>query len=403
MKKLIPLLLLALGALAVADTVIEEIIARVNNDIITRSELQRSREQVSSELKERFGSQANDKIAEKEKDALRDLIDQQLLIQKGKDLGITADTELIKKLDEMRKQMNLESMEDLEKAAEEQGVSFEDFKQNLRNQIITQQVIGREVGSKIQITQKEAEDFYDQHKAELERPEQVRLSEILVSTTPKQQPKAQNQQPTSGPSGAGNQQPNSATPAADNQQTSNATPGAAENPAGAIPPGEDEIAAAEKKANQLLASIKQGASFEDVAKKSSEGPTAAQGGDLGYFKRGTLAKELEDKTFSMKAGEVSDVIRTKQGFIVLKVTEHQQAGVPPYKEVEPRVQEAIYMRKLEPALRTYLTKLREDAYIDIKAGYVDTGASPNQTKPIMTAATNDQPKEKKKKKRLGIF
>src|SRR5262245_51120005 len=276
MKKLIPLLLLVFGALAVADTVVEEIIARVNSDIITRAELQRSREQVVNELKERFGAQANDRVAEKEKDSLRDLIDQQLLIQKGKDLGITADTEVIKRLDDMRKQMNLESMEDLEKAAQDQGVSFEDFKQNLRNQIITQQVIGREVGSKIQITQKEAEDFYDQHKAELERPEQVRLSEILVSTQPKQQP------------------------AADGQN----------NPPAALT--EEEVAANEQKANQLLASIKQGASFDEVAKKSSEGPTATQGGDIGYFKRGTLAKELEDKTFAMKAGEVSDVIRTKQ-------------------------------------------------------------------------------------------
>ncbi|MCI0350801.1 MAG: peptidylprolyl isomerase [Acidobacteriales bacterium] len=367
MKKLIPVILLVFGAIAVADTVIEEIVARVNSDIITRSELQRGREQFLAELRERYGAQANEKIAEKEKDALRDLIDQQLLIQKGKDLGITADTEVIKRLDDMRKQMNLESMEDLEKAAQEQGVSFEDFKENLRNQIITQQVIGREVGSKIQITQKEAEEFYEKHKAELERPEQVRLSEILVSTTPKQQPAAEGQPANTPPA-----------------------------------PSEDDIAAAQQKADELLASIRQGSSFEDVAKKLSDGPTAAQGGELGYFKRGTLAKELEDKTFSMKTGEVSDVIRTKQGFIILKVTEHQQAGIPPYKEVEPRVQEAIYMRKLEPALRSYLTRLREEAYIDIKAGYVDTGASPNQTKPIMTTATTAPAKEKKKKK-LGIF
>src|SRR5262249_24115234 len=171
----------------------------------------------------------------------------------------------------------------------------------------------------------------------------------------------------------------------------------------AAAPTEEEIAAAEQKAGELLASIRQAGKFEDVAKKFSDGPTAAQGGDLGYFKRGTLAKELEDKTFAMKAGDVSDVIRTKQGFIVLKVTEHQQAGIRPYKEVEPRVQEAIYMRRLEPALRTYLTKLREEAYIDIKPGYVDTGASPNQTKPIMTAATTTPTKEKKKKKKMGVF
>ena len=67
----------------------------------------------------------------------------------------------------------------------------------------------------------------------------------------------------------------------------------------------------------------------------------------------------------MKPGEVSDVIRTKQGFVILKVTEHQQAGVPPLSQIEGRVQDAIYMQKLQPALRAYLQKLREDAYIKI--------------------------------------
>lgn len=363
MKRLVPLLIVVLAAfVCVADTVIQEIVARINSDIITRSELQRGRTQLQSEMKERHGAEADQQIAEREKDILRDLIDQQLLIQRGKDLGLTADTEVIKRLDDLRKQMKLESMEDLEKAAQEQGVSFEDFKQNLRNQIITQQVIGREVGSKLQISQKEAEQFYEEHKSELERPEQVRLSEILVSTAPKQASGEQN------------------------------TP---------VTPTEEDIGAAQQKAGELLESIRQGTAFDEAARKSSDGPTADQGGDLGYFKRGMLAKELEDKTFAMKAGDVSDVIRTRQGFIILKVTEHQEAGVPPLKEVEGRVQEAIYLKKLQPALRAYLTKLREEAYIDIKAGYVDTGASPNQTKPVITAASTDEPKKRKKK--LGIF
>ena len=106
----------------------------------------------------------------------------------------------------------------------------------------------------------------------------------------------------------------------------------------------------------------------------------------------------------MKPGDVSDVIRTKQGFVILKVVEHQQAGVPPLSQIEPKVQDAIYMHKLQPALRAYLQKLREDAYIDIKPGYVDTGASPNQTKPVETTAKDAGAKElKKKKKKLGII
>src|SRR5438067_9373445 len=115
-------------------------------------------------------------------DVLRGLIDRELLLEKGKDLGISADTELVKRLDEMRKQMKLESMDDMEKAATAQGVSFEDFKQNMRTEIITQQVIQREVGSRLNITKDQEQSFYDAHKSELSHPEQVRLSEILVST-----------------------------------------------------------------------------------------------------------------------------------------------------------------------------------------------------------------------------
>ncbi len=364
MRKPLPTLMLiccaALPAVLSADTVVEEIIARINNQIITRTEYVRSKDQLKQEAQQQDPANADKIIAEKDKDVLRDLIDQQLLLDKGKDLGITADTEVIKRLDEMRKEMKLESMEDLEKAAVSQGYSFEDFKQNLKNQIITQQVISKEVGSRMNISKEEMQQFYDQHKNQMERPEQIRLSELLVSTEKKAKD----------------------VPADDPQQ----------------------LAAAQAKAEGLLAQIRKGAAFDEVAKKNSDGPTAAQGGDLGYFKRGALAKELEDKTFAMKPGDVSDVVRTKQGFIILRVAEHQVAGVPPLSEIEPKVQDAIYMEKLQPALRAYLQHLREDAFIDIKAGYVDTGASPNQTKPVETTAKESGAKElKKKKKKLGII
>jgi peptidyl-prolyl cis-trans isomerase SurA len=362
MRKFVPCLLLCLisaPSFLTADTVVEEIIARVNNQIITRTEFQRSKDQLKQEAQQQDPANADKTYSDREKDILRDLIDQQLLLEKGKDLGITADTELIKKLDEMRKDMKLESMDDLEKAAQSQGISFEDFKLNLRNQIITQQVIGREVGQRMSIPKEEIQKFYDEHKSEMEQPEQIRLSEILVSTDKKGD--------------------------ADTRDDS------------------QRLAAAEAKAQDLLAQIHKGTSFEDVAKKNSDGPTAAQGGDLGGFKRGTLAKELEDKTFAMKAGQVSDIIRTKQGFVILKVAEHHDAGVPPLSEMEGRIQDAIYMRKLQPALRAYLQKLREEAYIFTKPGYVDSGASPNQTQPIETAAKDATAKQLKKKKKLGLF
>lgn len=378
--------LFMLPALLSADTVVEEIIVRVNNSIISSSDYARSKEQLKDEIKQQDAANVDKIYAERERDVLRDLIDQQLLLEKGKDLGITADTELIKKLDEMRKQMNLDSMEELEKAATAQGISYEDFKQNLRNQIITQQVIAREVGSHLNMTKEEEQKFYEEHKSEMEQPEQIRLSEILVST--------QKGAPAKAP--APKASPDS-PPAAADAKLADATP-----PAPAAPDAE-QLAAAEAKANGILDQIHKGAAFDEVAKKNSDGPSAAQGGDLGLFKRGTLSKELEDRTFAMKAGEVTDVIRTKQGFVILKVTEHQMAGIPTLKQMEPRIQDALYYQKLQPALRVYLKKLREEAFIDVHAGYVDSGASPNQTKPVETASKDSSAKNLKKKKKLGIF
>jgi peptidyl-prolyl cis-trans isomerase SurA len=353
-----------------ADTVVEEIICRVNNEIITRTEYIRSRDQLKQEVQQQDPASADRAFAEKQRDVLRDLIDQQLLLQKGKDLGITGDTELIKRLDEMRKQMNLSSMEELEKAAEAQGASYEDFKQNLRNQIVTQRVIGQEVGSHLAMNKDDVKKFYDQHRAEMEQPEEVRLSEILIA------PKTP------------------AKPAA----SADAKP---------EPPSEAEteaaLAAAQAKAQDLLDQIHKGAKFADLAKKSSDGPSAQDGGDLRSFKRGALSKELEDKVFALKAGEVTDVVRTKQGYVILQVTEHQMAGIPPLKEVEPRIQDALYMQKLQPALRAFLTTLREEAFIDVKNGYIDSGASAKQTKPVETTVKEASAKNLKKKKKLGVF
>jgi len=324
--------------------VVEDVIVRVNDQIINRSDLERAEQQLGYENQQNNAS--SEETADRQKNLLRDMIDQQLLLSRGKELGISADAELIRRLDEIRKQNHMDTIEDLEKAARQQGVSFEDFKANIRNSIITQKVVQDEVGRRIQMTQGQEQAFYDAHKNEFTQPEQVRLSEILIPT------------------------PENATDA--------------------------QVAQAQAKAEEVAAKVKAGGKFEDLAKTYSGGPTASQGGDLGLFKRGALAKVLEDQTFGLPAGQSTAPIRTRQGFVILRVTEHHEAGVPPLGEVEPQVQEAIYMQQMQPALRTYLTKLREEAYIDIKPGYVDSGASPRQTKPVFSAYTPPTPKKKAK-------
>src|SRR5204863_9364237 len=133
--------------------------------------------------------------------------------------------------------------------------------------IITQQVIGQEVGSHLALNKDDVKKFYDEHQAEMQQPEQVRVSEILVA--PKAAPAPAVNTPSPAPGAT------SAPPA----------------PAPASPDTEAGLAAAEAKAKDLLDQIRKGASFEDLAKKQSDGPSASQGGDLSYFKRGVLSKE----------------------------------------------------------------------------------------------------------------
>ena len=322
--------------------VAEEVIVRINDQIITRSDLLRGEDILQGELTQNAASAGDP--AERQRNMLRDLIDQQLLISKAKELGINADAEVVRQLDEIRKQNNLPNLEALEAAARKQGVSFEDFKANIRNGVLTRSVVRDEVGRNIRMTRGEEQKYYDAHKDQFSQPEQVRLSEILIPTP------------------------------------ANAT--------------DDELAAAQKKAEDTEQKLKAGADFAATAKAVSGGPTAAQGGDLGIFRRGQLAKVLEDKTFGLPVGGLTDPVRTRQGFVILKAVDRVDAGIQPLDKVEGEVQNAMYQEEIQPALRAYLTKLREDSYVDIKPGFVDTGASPKQAKPVFAAYVAPAPKKK---------
>jgi len=338
---------------------VEEMVARVNDQIITRSDYDRAMKELDDAARQHGASMQE--VLAAHKDLLRNLIDQQLWLSKGKELNITGETELVNRLNDIRKQYNLETIEDLEKAAKEQGVSFEDFKANIRNGVITQLVMRQEVGKRVQFTPGEAQRYFEQHKQEYAQQESESLAEILVST---------------------------------------GTPDATATVAGGVQSDDPAVlAAAQAKANDIEAKLHAGGDFSQLARSFSDGPTAAEGGDLGQFHRGALAKVLEDKTFVLKAGQFTEPIRTRQGFVILKVVEHIPGGVPAYKDVAQQVEENFYMARMEPAMRSYLTTMREQAFIDIKAGYTDSGASVKQTKPIYSAYTPPTAKKKKKVER----
>jgi peptidyl-prolyl cis-trans isomerase SurA len=330
--------------------VVEDIIAKVNDQIVTSSDYDRSAEQLDAEARQQ--AIPPHELEAKKADLLRDLIDQQLLLSKGKELGITGETELIKALDNIRKQNHLDSMEDLEKAAQQQGVSYEDFKASIRNKIITEQVVRDEVGRRISMSPAEVQAYFKAHESEFAQPESVTLNEILIPTPAK------------------------------------ASAEAADAP---------EVAAAQAQADSIEAKLKAGAKFEDLAQPTPADPNAPKFVALGEFQRGKLgAKEIEDKAFALNAGQSTQPIRTKQGYIILQATQHNTGGEGSFKQVEPQVEEAIFMERMQPKLREYLTKLREEAAIYVKPGNVDTGASPNEMQLTYTAYEPPAPKKKKK-------
>src|SRR5579862_7320980 len=274
-----------------AGKTVEEIIARVNNEIITRSEydkaLTSAEEDAKQECQGRCSQdQLHTAIEDMQKNALRNLIDQSLLVQRAKDMGVSVEADLIKRLDQIRIQNKKDTMEDLEKAVSSEGINYEDFKNNIRNSLLTQRVVSSEVGSHINITNEEIQKYYDAHKTDFVRPEQVALRSIEVNTEGKKP---------------------------------------------------EEIPDLKKKAETTLKRIQDGEDFGEMAKRFSDGSTAKQGGYLGIYKRGELSKELEDKVFAMKKNELTGVMETKQGFLILQVMEHYDEGQQTLAKVEDEI------------------------------------------------------------------
>jgi len=335
---------------------VEEIIARINNEIITRSEYNKARQTAEEDAKSECQNrctpeQLQTDIEDRQKHTLRDLVDQSLLVQRAKDMGVSVEPELIKRLDAIRTDNKLPTMEALEDAVKGQGMNFEDFKNNIRNTLLTQRVISSEVGSHINISDDEVTKYYEAHKTEYVRPEQVALREIVVSTEGKKP---------------------------------------------------EDLPDLKKKAETALKRVQDGEDFGEIAKRLSDGSTKSQGGFLGIYKRGELSKELEDKVFKMKRKDLTEVMETKQGFLILEVLEHYDEGEQALAKVKNEIMDKLYSGRMEPAMREYLKTLREQSYVVIKPGFQDiAGGSGSEIQEV--SATPEVTKNKKGHKKFLLF
>lgn len=331
--KLMCLAALSFASLCLAAddyTVVDQIVAKVNGDIVSQDELQRFTRELAQELKARqaTASQFQQELSTREKDVLRDRIDELLLIQKGKELNINVDSDISKYVANLQRQSGITDTDKFHEYIRQQsGMSYEDFLSETKNQFLTREVIGQEVGRHLNITDKEIQDYYNAHKSDFNREEKVYLSEILISTE--------------GKDAAG-------------------------------------VAAAEKKAKQIATDATKGERFSDLARDNSDATTAKEGGALTGYKKGDLSKQFDDAVWNLPKGGVTQPIRIPTGFEILKVDDHTKAGLEPLADAKPEIENILYAPKLQPKVRQYLTDLRKQAFLQIKPGFVDTGAAPGQ-------------------------
>ena len=364
--RLIALLAATLPLAHAADVrIVEEIVAKVNGDIITKGEIERTRQGIEQEFRQQglSGNRLTDAVRDQQKNALRDQIDQLLLVQKGKDLNLNVDPEITRRIAQIQLQSKISDTDKFHDYIREQtGTSFEDFRDQLKKQVLTQRVISDEISSRMSVPEADLKKYYDEHQKEFVREEQIFLSQIMISTEGK-------------------------------------TP--------------EQVAAAQKKAADLVARAKKGEKFSDLARDNSDDTaTARDGGQLPPYKRSDhlLVKDIEDMVFAMKKGGVTDPIKTPAGLLILKVDERFEAGQASFEDVKSEITEKLAGPKMEPKVREYLTRLREDAFLQIKEGYVDSGAAPGKDTRWQDAQelkpqtiTKEEVRAKRKRKLLKII
>ncbi len=312
----------AQAKLAPADS---EVVARVNNDVITLSAYQKAEQQLRDEVTRDCPDCPPEKITaqfkDQQKDLLRGMIDESLMVQRANDMGVNVESDVNKRLDEVRQQNGLATLADLQKGVEASGLRWEDYKTTIRNGLLQKEVVRREVGAHVEITKEEARQYYDAHPEDFTLPERVTLSEISLSTDGKKP---------------------------------------------------EEFAAVRSKVEGLRTSVLNGDNFNQVAAFYSEGSTAKAGGGLGSFKKGELPPQIEAIVFALGKGQISEVIQTRSGFEFFKVEDHLQAGLEPFERVEPDIRNIIHAQKVQPLIRDYLAELREQSNIIVKPGYNDS-------------------------------
>jgi len=296
--------------------IIERIVAVVNEDIITLSELKAVSLPYLARMKEKFSvTYGEEEIKETERQIVNQLVDEKLVNQEADRLKIEiTEKEVTLAIREVRDRAQL-TEEQFEQALAEDGMTMESYQEQLRAEMKKMRLIDQEIKAKVHITKKEIDEYYKMHKDEYNAPPEVRLQQILLIIPPES------------------------------------------------PPG--EVEKIRERAEQIHAAIKQGEDFNAMVKSYSQDSTAATGGDMGVFRQGELFAALDEAAFSLMVGEVSPVIQTPKGFHIIRVLDKKDRQKMTEEEQRDEIDALLYNQKVESAFKQWIKELKKKSYVVI--------------------------------------
>ncbi len=310
--------MLIIGAvIPVSGEVVDRIIAIVNDDVITLSELNNTFEPYMKRIEASLTGKEKEKVvAEGRATILNKMIDNKLIEQEARKSGIIIkDDEAMGVIRDMLKSRKMQ-MPDLLQALDKDGLTFDAYKQDLKEQLQRQQLVRREIRSKLVVTDDEIGEYYRQHRDEYEGKEALRIKQILLP----------------------------------------------------VPPGTDPAIRerARELAESILKRIKNGEPFEALAAQFSQGPATAAGGDIGFVEKGHMLPEVEKVALNLDIGGVSPVIDSPQGFYIIQVVDKRGAGLKPITEVRQEIQNKLEEEKAAKKFDQWVVDLRSKSLVDVK-------------------------------------
>jgi peptidyl-prolyl cis-trans isomerase SurA len=295
---------------------IDRIVARVNDDVITLSELQEEGLPLFERLRENYtGKELEHQVQRAEREFLDQLVLKRLQLQYASQVGITAsENEINAAFKDVLSRNNL-TQEQLVELLTREGLTLQDYKDRLREQIVLARLMNQAVRSRVSVDTSEVEAYYQTHRGEFDQAPQARVRHIFFRVDP----------------GTGRPQTDDA----------------------------------QARATRVLQEARNGGDFANLARRYSEDATAANGGDLGLIKRGDARPEFEEVIFNMKEGEISEIIRTPNGLHIVKIESFSKGSLRGFSEIKPEIERRLLQEKMEKRFQDWTNELKDKAFIEI--------------------------------------